>query len=173
MPEIPIYGIVAMEAYIPKLAVDLTERKSKKLDRKTVKNTVGFNSYLEDDISMGLTATRRILSQHEIGPKQLGLITLVSNKKINKLNEKTIFENLFSGQNSAEIEVHSSENSTKGLLQTLAWGYANKNPLFSILIISKEANSENLESSETGALAILLGPRPVLGLRPSPEKEFW
>ena len=171
-------GILAMEMYVPKRYVPLTDLET--ADNCAGKYTIGlgqlqmaFCDDREDISSIFLTAVHNLLDKYNIDPAMIGHVEIGTETLIDKSKSvKTSLMRLFGANTDLEgiTNVNACYGGTAALFNSVAWIESSEwNGKFALVVCGDIAVYEKGPARPTGgcgALAILLGADAPLVLEP-------
>ena len=178
------YGIVGMELYIPKLFISQEEFESAKniskgkITKGLGQDEMSFVSELEDVNSMALTVmknlmTRLALKTTDIGKLEFGTETFHDKSK----SSKTILMKLLNGNKNVEgvTNLNACYGGTAAIFNCLNWLRLESHGKLAIVVMSDVAVYDTISAKPTGgcgAIALLLGPNPLITLKPIRNSFF-
>ena len=178
------YGILAIENYIPKLHISQSAFELAKGIPKN-KITIGLGqthmslvSPLEDANSMALTVLNNLLNRTKTSPSQIGKLEFATETIHDKSKSaKTILMELLKDNKDVEGvgNINACYGGTAALFNCVSWGIAEGDGRLSVVVMSDVAVYNELAAQPTGgagAIAILLGPQPVISLEPIRASYF-
>lgn len=130
---------------------------------------MSFVSHLEDVNSMALTVLRRLIEKTKINEEKIGKIEFATETLHDKSkSSKTILMKLFKNKNIEGVtNLNACYGGTAALFNCIAWGETRGQGKYSIVVMSDVAVYDNVNAEPTGgagAIAILLGPNPIITL---------
>ena len=168
------YGILAAELYIPKLYIDQKDFEiSKNISRGKItiglsQKQMSFVSHLEDVNSIALSVLRKLLTRTKIPEKQISKLEFGTETLHDKSKStKTILMQLFKNNKNIEgvTNINACYGGTAALLNCLSWGKGEGRGKYSIVVMADIAVYDSIAAQPTGgvgAIALLLGPNPVI-----------
>ena len=178
------YGILAIELYIPKLYIDQKDYEVAKGVSKG-KITIGlgqthmsFVSHLEDVNSMALTVLDNLIKKHKVPTHMIGKLEFATETLHDKSkSSKTILMKLLEQNSDVEgvSNINACYGGTAALFNCINWGIAEGDGKYSIVVMSDVAVYNSISAQPTGgagAIAILLGPEPLIALEPLRASYF-
>lgn len=184
MAEHGPFGIVAMELYVPKLYVDQGDfERAKAVPAGKITKGLGqdemvFNSELEDVNSMALTVLRNLLSRTGVKGSEVGKLEFATETLHDKSkSSKTVLMALLAGNHDVEgvTNINACYGGTAALFNCLSWLQTDARGKLAVVVMADVAVYDTLSAKPTGgagAVALLLGPRPMVTLSPLRSSFF-
>lgn len=172
------YGILAIELYIPKLHIDQKDfevAKGVSIGKIQIglgQTQMSYVSHLEDVNSMALTVLDNLIKKHKIPTNMIGKLEFATETLHDKSkSSKTILMKLLGKNHDVEgvSNINACYGGTAALFNCVNWGIAEGDGKYSIVVMSDVAVYDSIAAQPTGgagAIAILLGPEPLIALEP-------
>lgn len=130
---------------------------------------MSFVSHLEDVNSMALTVLRRLLERTKLQDNEIGKLEFATETLHDKSkSSKTILMKLFKNKNIEGVtNLNACYGGTAALFNCISWGKTEGKGRYSIVVMSDVAVYNDIRAEPTGgsgAVAILLGPNPLIEL---------
>lgn len=172
------FGLLSIELYIPKLYIDQDEfEKQKGISSGKITKGIGqlemsYTSELEDVNSMALTVLKNLMTRNNIKSTDIGKLEFATETFHDKSkSSKTILMNLLSGNKNIEgvTNFNACYGGTAAIFNCLNWLKVESAGKLAIVVMSDVAVYNTIQAKPTGgsgAVAILLGPNPMIVLDP-------
>ena len=172
------YGILALEVYLPRLHINQSEFETVKgvpqgkIQIGLGQEQMSFVSHLEDVNSMALTVLKNLLDRTKVKAKDIGKLEFATETLHDKSkSSKTILMQLLGDNRDVEgvTNINACYGGTAALFNCISWGYTEGRGRLSVVVMADVAVYNTIAAQPTGgagAIAILLGPSPLVVIEP-------
>jgi hydroxymethylglutaryl-CoA synthase len=179
-----LFGVVAMELYVPKPFIDQADfERAKGISAGKVTKGLGqeqmaFVSELEDVNSMALTVLKNLLTRTCTKPGSIGKLEFATETLHDKSKStKTVLMKLLGENRDVEgvTNINACYGGTAALFNCLSWLRTDSRGRMAVVVMADVAVYDTVAAQPTGgagAIALLLGPNPMVTLGPLRTSHF-